>query len=154
MFTGIITGVGRIVAIHRLGSSLDHGKRLTIEAPAGYLDDVGLGDSIALNGACMTVTTLDAGQRRPFDHDEAAVLDQCIGQQRGHAIGRDGTPGRFGGLEQVDRDGLLQPVIRRSRRLGLGQDRPRKQCPAQRDAQALDRSNLHHQSFMQRTLMP
>jgi riboflavin synthase len=58
MFTGIITGVGRIVAIHSLGSSLDHGKRLTIEAPPSYLDDVSLGDSIALNGACMTVTTL------------------------------------------------------------------------------------------------
>lgn len=59
MFTGIITGVGRIVAIHSLGSSSDHGKRLTIEAPAGYLDDVGLGDSIALNGACMTATAID-----------------------------------------------------------------------------------------------
>jgi riboflavin synthase len=59
MFTGIITGVGRIAAVHDLGSSLDHGKRLTIEAPGGYLDDVALGDSIALNGACMTVTTLD-----------------------------------------------------------------------------------------------
>jgi riboflavin synthase len=59
MFTGIITGVGRIVAIHSLGSSLHHGKRLTIAPPAGYLQDVGLGDSIALNGACMTVTTLD-----------------------------------------------------------------------------------------------
>lgn len=60
MFTGIITGVGRIAAIHDLGSSLQHGKRLSIETPAGYLDDVGLGDSIALNGACMTVTKLDA----------------------------------------------------------------------------------------------
>lgn len=60
MFTGIITGVGRIVAIHPLGSSLAHGKRLTISAPASYLDDVGLGDSIALNGACMTVTTFNA----------------------------------------------------------------------------------------------
>jgi riboflavin synthase len=59
MFTGIITGVGRIVAIHSLGSSLQHGKRLTIAPPPGYLQDVGLGDSIALNGACMTVTTLD-----------------------------------------------------------------------------------------------
>ena len=59
MFTGIITGVGRIVAIHSLGSSLQHGKRLTITPPPGYLQDVGLGDSIALNGACMTVTTLD-----------------------------------------------------------------------------------------------
>ena len=62
MFTGIITGVGRITAVHDLGSSLSHGKRLTIETPAGYLDDVGLGDSIALNGACMTVTSFDPSQ--------------------------------------------------------------------------------------------
>ena len=59
MFTGIITGVGRIAAVHDLGRSLQHGKRLTIEAPAGYLDDVALGDSIAPNGACMTVTSYD-----------------------------------------------------------------------------------------------
>ncbi|MEC5212059.1 riboflavin synthase [Polaromonas sp. CG_9.5] len=64
MFTGIITGMGRIVAIHRLGSSSDHGLRLTIETPAGYLDDVGLGDSIALNGACMTATSLEPAQNQ------------------------------------------------------------------------------------------
>ncbi len=64
MFTGIITGVGRIVAIHSLGSTSHHGKRLTIETPSGYLDDVGLGDSIALNGACMTAVTLDTGQNQ------------------------------------------------------------------------------------------
>lgn len=60
MFTGIITAVGRITALHPLGPSAEHGKRLTIHTPEGYLADVGLGDSIALNGACMTVTTLDA----------------------------------------------------------------------------------------------
>ncbi len=60
MFTGIITGVGRIAAVHPLGNAPSHGKRLTIACPAGYLADVGLGDSIALNGACMTVTSLDA----------------------------------------------------------------------------------------------
>jgi riboflavin synthase len=67
MFTGIITGVGRIVAVHPLHatSSLEtsadnsFGKRLMINTPAGYLDDVGLGDSIAINGACMTVTSFD-----------------------------------------------------------------------------------------------
>ena len=58
MFTGIITGVGRITALRPLGDSAQHGKRLTITAPPGYLSDVSLGDSIALNGACMTVTTL------------------------------------------------------------------------------------------------
>lgn len=64
MFTGIITGVGRIAAIDDLGSSQQHGKRLTVTAPAAYLDDVGLGDSIAINGACMTVTSLDANAGR------------------------------------------------------------------------------------------
>jgi riboflavin synthase len=64
MFTGIITGVGRIAALHALGSSSHHGKRLHIEVPPGYLDDVGLGDSIAINGACMTVTSLELPQRQ------------------------------------------------------------------------------------------
>jgi len=59
MFTGIISGLGRITQADPLGSDPSHGKRLTISAPAGYLDDVQLGDSIALNGACMTATTLD-----------------------------------------------------------------------------------------------
>ena len=64
MFTGIITGVGRIVAFHSLGSTSNHGKRLTIETPSGYLDDVVQGDSIALNGACMTAVTVDTGQNQ------------------------------------------------------------------------------------------
>ena len=60
MFTGIISGVGRITRVEPLGTDPTHGKRLTIEAPAAYLDEVALGDSIALNGACMTVTSFDA----------------------------------------------------------------------------------------------
>ncbi|KNZ32551.1 MAG: riboflavin synthase subunit alpha [Methylibium sp. NZG] len=71
MFTGIITGLGRITAVHALGSEPAHGKQLAIETPPGYLDDVQPGDSIALNGACMTVTSLDAAQRR-FDIDISA----------------------------------------------------------------------------------
>ena len=59
MFTGIITGMGQIAAVHPLGDTAAHGKRLVITPPAGSLDDVGLGDSIALNGACMTVTSMD-----------------------------------------------------------------------------------------------
>ncbi len=79
MFTGIITGVGRIVAIHSLGSSLDHGKRLTIETPLAYLDDVGLGDSIALNGACMTATTLDAARNQFTIDISAESLNKTCG---------------------------------------------------------------------------
>jgi riboflavin synthase len=82
MFTGIITGVGRIAAVHDLGRSLDHGKRLEISTPAHYLDDVTLGDSIALNGACMTVTSFDV-KKNLFTIDisaeslnKTALLDQ------------------------------------------------------------------------------
>jgi riboflavin synthase len=57
MFTGIITAVGRIAEIHQLGGSSQHGIRITISCPIEYLADVTLGDSIALNGACMTVTS-------------------------------------------------------------------------------------------------
>ncbi|HEX7867863.1 MAG TPA: riboflavin synthase [Variovorax sp.] len=79
MFTGIITGVGRIAAIHDLGTTSSHGKRLSIEVPDGYLDDVGLGDSIALNGACMTVTTL-VPERQQFTIDiSAESLDKTAG---------------------------------------------------------------------------
>lgn len=71
--------MGRIVAASALGSSPTHGKRLTIECPPAYLDDVGLGDSIALNGACMTVTTLDAAQRQFTVDISAESLDKTAG---------------------------------------------------------------------------
>jgi riboflavin synthase len=83
MFTGIITGTGHITAVQPLGESASHGKRLRVEPPAGYLTDVGLGDSIALNGACMTVTGMDTA-RTSFTVDISAEsldkttgLDQC-----------------------------------------------------------------------------
>lgn len=82
MFTGIITGVGRITAVQPLGSSLQFGKRLTIAAPPGYLDDVGLGDSIALNGACMTVTRFDAAASTFTVDISAESLDKTSGLDR------------------------------------------------------------------------
>lgn len=71
MFTGIITAVGQIASVQALGSSPAHGRQLHIQTPAGYLDDVALGDSIALNGACMTVTAL-APTRTSFSVDISA----------------------------------------------------------------------------------
>ena len=79
MFTGIITGVGRIVAIHSLGTTPQHGKRLTIQTPPGYLDDVGLGDSIALNGACMTAVNIDAALNQFAIDVSAESLDKTSG---------------------------------------------------------------------------
>ena len=79
MFTGIITAVGRIVASEPLGDSALHGKRLTIEAPGGYLEDVGLGDSIAINGACMTVTGLPPASSHFTIDISAESLDKTTG---------------------------------------------------------------------------
>ena len=55
MFTGIITAVGKIKAVSPQGDGL----QLQIEVPANYLDDVALGDSIAIQGACMTATKIE-----------------------------------------------------------------------------------------------
>lgn len=55
MFTGIVAAVGKITSITPLGSQADAGVRLSIDAGGLPMADVALGDSIALNGACMTV---------------------------------------------------------------------------------------------------
>jgi len=55
MFTGIVAAIGKITSVQALGDTPDAGVRLTIDAGTLPLHDVGLGDSIALNGACMTV---------------------------------------------------------------------------------------------------
>ena len=82
MFTGIITAVGRIAEVRDLGASSAHGKQLVIETPAGYLDGVGLGDSIALNGACMTATQIDAAAGRFAIDISAESLARTAGLDR------------------------------------------------------------------------
>jgi riboflavin synthase len=79
MFTGIITGLGHIVETRPLGADASHGKQLVLQAPAGYLDDVQLGDSIALNGACMTVTSFDKTTQRFTIDISAESLDKTAG---------------------------------------------------------------------------
>ncbi|HEY6511426.1 MAG TPA: riboflavin synthase [Burkholderiaceae bacterium] len=71
MFTGIVTAIGVIVEVRPLGAGTRFGSRLTLETPPGYLEGTALGDSIALNGACMTATGLDARRNR-FEVDVSA----------------------------------------------------------------------------------
>lgn len=62
MFSGIVAAVGRIVSVTPLGpdrESAESGVRLRIEAGELDLADVQLGDSIAVQGACMTVVEFD-----------------------------------------------------------------------------------------------
>lgn len=59
MFTGIVTAVGRIVRAESLTEDANSGMRLQIDAGSLGLDDVRPGDSIALQGACMTATSIE-----------------------------------------------------------------------------------------------
>jgi len=54
MFTGIIEALGTVAAIHHQGSDA----RLYVRSGALRLDDVQLGDSIAVNGVCLTAVKL------------------------------------------------------------------------------------------------
>lgn len=58
MFTGIVASLGRIVKI----DARPKGLRLRIDSGALSLQDTAIGDSIAVNGVCLTVVELDGPQ--------------------------------------------------------------------------------------------
>lgn len=74
MFTGIVAAVGRIEAVKPLGADDAAGVRLTVDAGALDLADVALGDSIAIQGACMTVVEKTG---RTFDVDVSRESLNC-----------------------------------------------------------------------------
>jgi len=57
MFTGIIESQGQIAAIETVGGDA----RMTFTARSGYLEGANLGDSIAINGVCLTAVAFVAG---------------------------------------------------------------------------------------------
>jgi riboflavin synthase len=73
MFTGIIAAVGTV----REAKPAAGGLRIAIDAGTLGLADVAAGDSIAVNGACLTVTRV-AGKRLSFDVS-AETLDCTTG---------------------------------------------------------------------------
>jgi riboflavin synthase len=58
MFTGIVEELGRVAAIQALP---DNAVRITIEGPT-VLSDANLGDSICVNGVCLTVAEQSGDQ--------------------------------------------------------------------------------------------
>jgi len=95
MFTGIIEEIGSIANIQRTGESFV----LTIEAKR-ILEDVHLGDSIAVNGVCLTVTSFSG------KHFTVDVMPETVKATSLHTIKRGSkvnleramaAGGRFGG---------------------------------------------------------
>ena len=70
MFTGIIQAVGKIARTEPRGQD----SRLAIQADALDMSDVQLGDSIAVNGVCLTVVRFD---QKSFDVDVSAETLRC-----------------------------------------------------------------------------
>jgi riboflavin synthase len=80
MFAGIVTAIGRIASARPSGD----GVRLTIAAPGFGLDDVAIGDSIAVQGICHTVI---AKSGETFDVESSrATLDVTHGLEGGREV--------------------------------------------------------------------
>ncbi|CAG9175372.1 Riboflavin synthase [Cupriavidus laharis] len=83
MFTGIVAAVGRIETVTPLGAAdnADNaGVRLHVAAGGLDLTDVAIGDSIAIQGACMTVIAMTADS---FDVEVSREsLDKTVGLER------------------------------------------------------------------------
>ena len=62
MFTGLVETIGTVTALTALDPSTSggNGTSLTISDCSSILTDAGLGDSISVNGTCLTVTEFDS----------------------------------------------------------------------------------------------
>jgi riboflavin synthase len=97
MFTGIVETVAEVVAIEPRGESV----RLVVAAP-GIADEVRLGDSIAVSGACLTVVARGGG-RIAFD-----VIRESLSRS---ALGGLGPGGRVNLERALRADGRLDGHI-------------------------------------------
>ena len=111
MFTGIIEEVGRIRAIERQAVSA----RLTVAA-SKVLSDVHLGDSIAVNGVCLTVTSM-GGSYYTADVMAETMNRSSLGQlSTGASVNLERAMpanGRFGGhivSGHIDGTGTVQSI--------------------------------------------
>jgi riboflavin synthase len=95
MFTGIIEAVGKIIAVSRKGDDM----RLTVDTGNLDMHDIVLGDSIAVNGVCLTV--VDIGTERFIADVSAETLAHT-------------TLGAFSGNQSVN----LEKALTANSRLG------------------------------------
>jgi riboflavin synthase len=75
MFTGIVEALGTVEGVPAPGTA----GRLVITAPRSVADGLGQGDSLAVNGACLTVVETD-GQRLGFDVSQESLAVTTLGQ--------------------------------------------------------------------------
>src|SRR5512138_170383 len=74
MFTGLIEDVGKVLQLERRGAAA----RLTVTS-ALPLDEIFLGDSIAVNGVCLTVVA-NNGDSLAFDMSPETLRSAGLGR--------------------------------------------------------------------------
>lgn len=79
MFTGLIEDVGKVLRLQRSGSAA----RLTV-VTALPCSEIALGDSVAVNGACLTVVTIGSGELT-FDVSPESLDRTTLGVLAGSA---------------------------------------------------------------------
>ncbi|MDP1558739.1 MAG: riboflavin synthase [Nitrosomonas sp.] len=124
MFTGIIEAVGEIKQVRKLKAPQDNGLCLDVASGGLDLSDVAVGDSIAVNGVCLTVTALKEGlfsvdvsretlnctygldqPGEPVNLEKALRLSDRLG---GHLVsGHVDSPGEVVGFDPVGESCLL-----------------------------------------------
>ena len=75
MFTGIVAGVAKIADIQDLPGL----RRIVVEFPTGFCDQVQIGASIAIDGVCLTVTAHE-GDSAAFDIMQQSLSITTLGQ--------------------------------------------------------------------------
>jgi riboflavin synthase len=100
MFTGLVESLGTVRSLTDEGDA----KRLVIEVPEGFLENASpakrLGDSVAVNGCCLTVVAVD-GVLWSFQAGHETLAKTNLGRLRvGDAVNLERAmpaDGRFGG---------------------------------------------------------
>jgi riboflavin synthase alpha subunit len=110
MFTGLIEALGRVSALDRI----EGGFRLLVETPLA--GDLRAGDSVAVNGACLTVVASEDG-RLAFDLGPETARVTALGDLRGgravnleRAMRADARVGGHFVQGHVDATGRLEAV--------------------------------------------
>lgn len=95
MFTGIIADIGAVVSLRRKPS----GASLTISADQ-IIKDAAIGDSIAINGVCLTVVTINAKQLSFDLSDETLNSTNLVQLKPGERVNLEASlspDGKLGG---------------------------------------------------------